>query len=293
MIGIDTFAIVGGDKRQVAMAESILLDGYNVYAVGFENTTLKSGITKANLKDAVKMSDYIILPVPAITSDGYLNAPHSREQISANDEFAKTMFDKKIFCAKAEDLISASPIFSNMQLYDYSKREEFAVNNAIPTAEGAIQIAMQEYGGTINGSRCLVAGFGRIGKVLSKMLKGIGAKVTASARKAKDIAWINLLGYSAVLTASLTSPKAGSTAFDIIFNTIPSLIFDADVLARLPKNPVIIDLASLPGGVDFDSARKLKIKAIQALALPGKVAPRSAGEIIKNTIYNMIEEDQL
>lgn len=293
MSDIDTFAIVGGDKRQVAMAESILSDGYNVYAVGFENTDLKSGITTVSLKDAVKMSDYIILPVPAITSDGYLNVPHSRAQIAVDDEFAKTMFDKKIFCAKAEDLISASPIFSNMQLYDYSKREEFAVNNAIPTAEGAIQIAMQEYGGTINGSRCLVAGFGRIGKVLSKMLKGIGAKVTASARKAKDIAWINLLGYSAVLTSSLASSTADNIDFDIIFNTIPSSIFDADVLAKLPKNAVIIDLASLPGGVEFDAARKLKIKAIQALALPGKVAPRAAGEIIKNTIYNMIEEGQL
>ncbi len=293
MSGIDTFAIVGGDKRQVAMAESILSDGYNVCAVGFENADLKSGITTASLKDAVKMSDYIILPVPATTSDGYLNAPHSRTQIAVDDEFAKTMFDKKIFCARAEDLIATSPIFSNMQLYDYSKREEFAVNNAIPTAEGAIQIARQEYGGTINGSRCLVTGFGRIGKVLSKMLKGIGAKVTASARKPKDIAWINLLGYSAVLTASLASSNAGSVDFDIIFNTIPSLIFDADFLARLPKNAVIIDLASLPGGVDFDAARKLKIKAIQALALPGKVAPRAAGEIIKNTIYNMIEEGQL
>lgn len=293
MSGIDTFAIIGGDKRQVAMAESILSDGYNVCAVGFENAGLKIGITTASLKDAVKMSDYIILPVPATTSDGYLNAPHSRTQIAVDDGFAKTMFDKKIFCARAEDLIAASPIFSNMQLYDYSKREEFAVNNAIPTAEGAIQIAMQEYSGTINGSRCLVTGFGRIGKVLSKMLKGIGAKVTASARKPKDIAWINLLGYSAVLTASLASASSGSVDFDIIFNTIPSLIFDADVLARLPKNAVIIDLASLPGGVDFDAARKLKIKAIQALALPGKVAPRAAGEIIKNTIYNMIEEGQL
>ena len=293
MSDIDTFAIIGGDKRQVAMAESILSDGYNVCTVGFENIKLKNDIPKTSLKDAVKISDYIVLPVPATTPDGYLNAPYSNSQIAVDDAFTKIMFDKKIFCAKAEDLITASPIFSNMRLYDYSKREEFAVNNAIPTAEGAIQIAMQEYSGTINSSRCLVAGFGRIGKVLSKMLKGIGAKVTASARKPKDIAWINLLGYSAMLTDSLANPKLDNIDFDIIFNTIPSLIFNADALAKLPQNALLIDLASLPGGVDFDVARKIKIKAIQALALPGKVAPKSAGEIIKNTVYNMIEEDQL
>ena len=288
MSDVDTFAIIGGDNRQIAMAESILLDGYNVCTVGFENIKLKNEIIKVNLKDAVKMSNYIILPIPTTTSDGYLNAPHSASQIAVDDAFAKIMFNKKIFCARSKDLIAASPIFGNMQLYDYSKREEFAVNNAIPTAEGAIQVAMQEYAGTINSSRCLVAGFGRIGKILSKMLAGLGAKVTASARKPKDIAWINLLGYSAILTYSLAASKADLAGFDIIFNTIPSLIFDSTVLSKLSKNTIIIDLASLPGGVDFDAARKLKIKAVQALALPGKVAPKSDGEIIKNTVYNMI-----
>ena len=44
------------------------------------------------------------------------------------------------------------------------------------------------------------------------------------------------------------------------------------------------------GGVDFEAAGRLGINAQRALSLPGRVAPQAAGEIIKTTIYHMIEE---
>lgn len=287
MIDIDTFAIIGGDQRQIAMAESILSDGYNVCTAGLEQAELKKEIIKTDIDKALQSSNYVILPLPAAIKHNQLNAPYAEKQIVIDDEFARKMYGKKVFCGLSERLKSTSEIWSDINLYDYSKREEFAINNAVPTAEGAIEIAMHEFSGSINGSKCLVAGFGRIGKVLSKMLSGIGANVTVSARKPEDLAWIKLLGYRAVLTDKL--PKRND--FDIIFNTIPSLIFDARTLAKTAQNSIVIDLASLPGGVDFEAAKRLKIKAIQALALPGKVAPKAAGEIIKNTIYNMIEEE--
>lgn len=287
MVDINTFAIIGGDNRQIEMAKSIALDGYNVCTVGFENAELlDKTIKKTNLDDAIKNSKYIILPLPAAIKNNYLNAPYSKEKIKIDDVFAQKMYRKKVFCGIEKKLALTSELWKDINLYDYSKREEFAVNNAVPTAEGALETALHEFNGTINGSKCLVAGFGRIGKILSKMLSGIGAKVTASARKPEDLAWIKLLGYEAILTSEL----AIKNNFDIIFNTIPELIFDAQTLAKTAQNVIIIDLASLPGGVDFEAAKKLKIKAIRALALPGKVAPKAAGEIIKNTIYNIIEE---
>ena len=287
MIYINTFAIIGGDNRQIEMAKSILSDGYNICTVGFENAELlNKTIKKTSLDDAIKNSKYIILPLPATIKNNYLNAPYSKEKIKIDDTFAQKMHGKKVFCGIAKKLILTSEIWKDIDLCDYSKREEFAVNNAVPTAEGALEIALHEFNGTINGSKCLIAGFGRIGKVLSKMLNAIGAKVTVSARKPEDLAWINLLGYESILTSEL----AARDNFDIIFNTIPELIFDAQALAKTAQQSIIIDLASLPGGVDFEAAERLKINAIRALALPGKVAPKASGEIIKNTIYNMIEE---
>ncbi len=287
MMKIDNFAVIGGDKRQIAMAQSIADDGHQVYAVGFDKVNFSNQVIKAELDEAIEKSDYIILPLPVTKDHVTLNAPYSESKITLNDEFAKKLITKKVFCAMKSKLIKTSKIWNSISLYDYFEREEFTVKNAVPTAEGAIEIAMHEYLGTINGSKCLVTGFGRIGKILSRMLSGLGADVTVSARKPQDLAWIELLGYKSVRTSQILQ----KSKYDIIFNTIPNLIFDYNTLSLCKKDAIIIDLASLPGGVDFKAANKLGIKSIQALSLPGKVAPKAAGEIIKLTIYNMIQED--
>ena len=286
MINTDGFAVIGGDARQLAMAESIFADGYNVYMVGFENIELKTGLISFSLDDALKKTELVLLPVPAMGIDGHLNAPYSSAKINLDDNFARKMYEKKVFCGVPEKLIATSEIWKNINLNDYSKRDDFAISNAVPTAEGAMGIAMFEYKGTIHGARCLVSGFGRVGKAVCKALNSLGAKVTASARKPADLAWIKTLGYESISTGDI----AANIDFDIIFNTIPDLIFDEKTLTKLKPDTIIIDLASLPGGVDFEAAKKLGLNAIQALGLPGKVAPKTAGEIIKNTVYNMIEE---
>lgn len=287
MIDSNTFAVIGGDKRQIKMAESIVKDGHNVFMVGFEKLKTSDIIKKVDFKTAVDKCQYAIFPLPVTKNSKTLNAPFSEKEIILNDPFAKNFIGKIVFGGMTEKLKSTSKTWGQIFLCDYFKREEFSVLNSVPTAEGAIEIAMREYDGTINGSRCLVAGYGRIGKTLSKMLKGLGANVTVSARSPKDIAWIEVQGYSSILTSDIKSTRD----YDIIFNTIPSLIFSAHILAQCcKKTSIIIDLASEPGGVDFTAAKSLGIKTIQALSLPGKVAPKTAGEIIKTTIYNMIVE---
>ena len=71
------------------------------------------------------------------------------------------------------------------------------------------------------------------------------------------------------------------------------MIFDAHTLARIAQNAIVIDLASMPGGVDLRSAERLGIKTVHALSLPGKVAPKASGIIIKNAVYNIIREEKL
>ena len=77
---------------------------------------------------------------------------------------------------------------------------------------------------------------------------------------------------------------------DIIFNTVPHCVLDFKALSVTKPNVLIIDLASRPGGVDFETAKELERRVIWALSLPGKVAPYTAGRIIKDTIMNIIEE---
>lgn len=268
------------------MAESLATDGYTVFSAGMEGIELFNGVQKTTPEDAAQSSQCVILPLPATADGRTLNAPFSNHKILLDEDFALMMEGKKVFCGMANKLLKTSELWTKIKVYDYFEREEFAVRNAVPTAEGAIELAMREFPGTICGSRCLITGFGRIGKALGRMLYGLGAHVTVSARRPEDLAWIEQSGYQAVHTKRISD----TSGYDVIFNTIPTMIFDAHTLAKTAGNALVIDLASAPGGVDFEAAQRLGIKAVQALSLPGKVAPKAAGEIIKTTIYNMLEE---
>lgn len=160
-------------------------------------------------------------------------------------------------------------------------------DTAIPTAEGAVQIAMEELATTIFGLNILVIGYGRISKVLSRLLKSMGANVTVSARKFSDLAWIEANGYQPAHTNDLSGAIEKS---QLIINTVPASILNEDLLSKVQKGCLLIDLASKPGGIDFSTANRLGLKTIWALSLPGKVAPITAGKIIFDTMQNIETE---
>lgn len=283
---IKSFGIIGGDKRQLFLAKSIYDSGYKVKLGGFDRLKSTGALVLCDIKSAAEKSDVIIFPVPSVRTDGSINTPFSDECTVLDDELIEIMLKKPVFVAMKDRFLKAYPQFENAELYDYAAKEEFAILNALPTAEGALEVAMKQFEGTVAGSRCLITGYGRIGKVLAEMLKNHKADVTVSARKPSDMAFAQAFGYKKLNTNKLSCIRN----FDLVFNTVPSLIFDRELLMNTDKNTIIIDLASLPGGVDFEAAQKLGIDAVRALALPGKCAPKTAGEIIRTTVFNIIEE---
>ncbi len=284
--GYGSFAIIGGDKRQLYCARSLSDDGYAVALGGFDRVSDMKNVEIITPFEAALMSEIIILPLPCFNAKGLIPAPFSKEDLSMSGELISAMKGKRIFCGMKGRLESVCPQLST-DAYDYYEREEFAVCNAVATAEGALEIAMRSFEGTINGAKCLVCGYGRIGKALSSLLKSMGADLTVSARKPSDLAWIELSGVKAVRTDELYKQEG----FDIIFNTIPAKILSCVLLAKIAIHSIIIDLASGDGGVDKYAAERLGITNIHALSLPGKAAPKTAGEIVKKTIYHILEED--
>ncbi|MCQ2514870.1 MAG: dipicolinate synthase subunit DpsA [Ruminococcus sp.] len=283
---IKSFGIAGGDKRQLFLAKSISDNCYDVQLGGFEKLKSTGSLVLCDMKTMFAESDAIIFPVPSVRADHSINTPFSYESYYIDNEDILLIKNKPIFISMKENFLRAYPQLQSAELYDYSAEEEFAILNALPTAEGAIEVAMTEYEGTISGSKTLIVGYGRIGKLLSNKLKVLGSEVTVAARSKSDLAYIKALGYGVRNTNQLKSVKG----FDMVFNTVPAKIFDKDLLMNTDRNTLIIDLASLPGGVDFEIAKQNKIDAVRALSLPGKTSPKTAGEIIKTVIFNIIEE---
>lgn len=288
----DKIVIVGGDLRQIHLANlysktaQVWVYGFEKNSQEFENTVqLISGIEER--KTVLSDADFLILPMPVMENDTYINAPFSDQKLEIDVILKEVGTNCIVYAGKITSDLQKRLESFKLRFYDYLEREELAIWNAVPTAEGTLQIVLEELPVTIYGLSVLLVGSGRISRVLWKYLKALGADVSVSARKHKDLSWIQLDGCHAIHTKEL---KTQIHNYDLIINTVPAKILDKTILEQVKPNALLIDLASKPGGVDFEVAKQLGLKTIWALSLPGKVAPLSAGEIIYNTISNMIEE---
>lgn len=285
-----TFTVIGGDLRQVHLAGLLAADGYDVLAVGFDRDVevSRSVILCKSASETIRKSDCIVLPLPFTVDGVTVNAPFARAPIPLEEIWGAADGTKIITGGKFTKEVWDIAHEHGLKLADYYDREELAVLNTIPTAEGAIQIAMEELPITIHNSKCLVTGYGHVAKTLCRDLKALGARVTACARKYSDLAWMKALGYNAAHISRLGEIIGD---FDVVFNTIPAVILTESILSNLKKDSLVIDLASKPGGVDFETAGHLGIRTVWALSLPGKVAPITSGEIIKETVLNILAEE--
>lgn len=283
-----TYLVAGGDQRQVHLANLLSLE-HTVYALGFSDDVRFSERVN-RIKEAVELPAPVgvaILPIPALSGIRAINAPLSPHALLLDQVLDSLTPNGILLGGMVSPALEAVCKERGLRVIDYMKREELSVLNAVATAEGAIQIAMQELPTTLFGQRCLITGFGRIAKVLTRSLLALGMEVTAAARKHADLAWLKIYGGEPLPISEMES-RIGE--YDLIINTVPAKLFDRDLLSRIRRDSLVIDLASKPGGVDFDAARELGVNTIWALSLPGKVAPISAGQIICDTIYNILNE---
>lgn len=280
------FTILGGDMRSAVLADLLKADGNDVTIYGFDKLE-QYREDNHGIKDVLTNAEFVVGPLPFSDDNEKIHAPFFTGEIVI-DEVLKLLNESQLFIGgKISKKIIDKASEREVKIADYFTREEIQVLNAIPTAEGAIQIAMEEMSITLHGSNAMVLGYGRIGKAVSKLLYGIGANIYVEARDYGDLAWIKNNNYTPVHLKDLESylPK-----MDVIFNTIPQMILDKEMLKFIDKKCIVIDLSSKPGGVDKVAAEEFKLKAISALGLPGKVAPITAAMVIKDTIYNIIEE---
>ncbi|MBQ7876459.1 MAG: dipicolinate synthase subunit DpsA [Clostridia bacterium] len=275
----DRILVIGGGTRLKKAAEAFKDTNYE--AVIFDESE--------PLKAAIDSADIILLGLPA-SSDGVWIDTDDDIRVSVRDVAALCSRKKLIMGGRLSEKVKALFDVYSLRWIDYSLCPEFEILNAVPTAEGAIQIAMEEFPFTLHNSRVIVTGYGRVGKALASRLKALGAKTTVAARSAAQRAEAEGAGLDTIMLEKLCD-KAHTC--QILFNTVPACVCTKSVLGRLPSSSGIIDLASKPGGVDLDAAKTFGVNVIWALGLPGKVAPVSAGEIIKETVCNIARDLQI
>ena len=282
------FWVVGGDQRQACLAGLLAADGHTVHTYALDGAgDLTGEAIPAGSLSELDLADCIVLPLPLLGAGGGVNTPLSGGTLALEEVLAAARPGQILCAGRVEEAARAAIFRRELVLRDYFAREELAVANAVPTAEGAIQIALEELPITLHSCRALVLGYGRLGRALAPRLSALGAKVSVAARKWADLAWIEADGFHAEHSGEL---RGWLCAFDLIVNTVPSRLLNEEALTELKPGCLVIDLASKPGGVDLEAAQRLGVHAVWALSLPGKVAPMTAGKSIRSTIYNILNE---
>lgn len=284
-------AFVGGDARIIEVIKHASELDAGIVLIGFDQlATPLSDTVKAELSpDVFAGVDAVILPVTGMDDEGKVQAQYSSSPLVLNESHFDAMpRHTMVFTGIARKRLTTVVQDRELRLFKLMELDEVAIHNSVPSAEGAIQYAMQNTDITLHGSKSVVLGFGRCGVTLARMLDGLGAKVTVCARSAPDLARIEEMGLRAVAMQELLTAVQDA---EIIYNTVPAKILSADVLAKVPKSCVIIDIASTPGGTDFRYAEKRGIKAILAPSLPGIVAPKTSGMILARTLCRLLWEN--
>ncbi|WP_068672567.1 dipicolinate synthase subunit DpsA [Oceanobacillus sp. Castelsardo] len=281
--------ILGGDNRYLEVINILASNNMNVFLNGFNKLSLENpSIHNLETSDTdFSIMDAILLPVSGTDKEGEIEATYSNASIKLTEkQLQQTPEHCTIYTGISNDFLEK--IASNRNLVRLFARNDIAIYNSIPTAEATLKIAIEETDVTIHGSEVLVIGFGRVGITVARLFAALGAKVTVTARKSEHFARIAEMGLKSIETNRIENIVS---KMDICINTVPHSVIGSTIIDQMTSSTLIIDLASKPGGTDFDYANEKGIKAIHALGLPGKTAPRTAGEIIGGVFLELLQKN--
>jgi len=281
------YLIIGGDDRLVELAAIYKRNGMNIITYGMDKVNIKNVVNYLSLEDALENSDIVVCPVPFSKEVHKVNSKYSSVDIEIEELFKKLVPEKKLILGAINNYSKELAIKYGIEYADYHEDESYQILNTIPTVEGALAVLINGTRDTLFGSKILVLGYGRIGRLISEYLKGLGALVYVEARKDSDLAWINAKGMKAV---SIEEYPLYLGEMDIIVNTVPAMMLDCGKLDLVKKDVFILDLASTPGGIDFSCAAEKGIKTVHALGIPGKTACRRAALYIYDTIQKILSD---
>ncbi len=259
------FHIMGGDGRQLLLADYIRARGFTV-------TTSYLGGGEAPRWEA----DVLVLPLPCTRDGETLHAPLTTQEPTLKEIFG--LFHGGLI------LGGMLPDYAPRNAVDYYQAEEVLLANAALTAENALALAIQSTPFALAGSPILILGGGRIGQFLAMKLKALGALVTVAARRGETVALCRALGCEGMLYEDVPYHR-----FRLVLNTVPARVLDRERLAKLPRDAVLVELASAPFGFDHRQAKAMGLRVCDGASLPGKFSPESAAGIIGEFILKEME----
>lgn len=227
---------------------------------------------------------YNVLLLPVYSSVIYFN---KLKCILNSDEY---IFGCNFNCVKEQIENIYNNSVKKLKFYEYMADDAIAYKNSVATAEGVIAETIIRSDININGSNCLITGYGRCARIIADRFKALNSNVTIIERTGHKRAQARAYGYNAIDFNSDNSSDYYNdfNKYDYVINTVPQMVVDKHMLECFNRNVTIIDIASKPGGVDYDYCKKNNINAVNALGLPGKYSPKTSAGILYEVISDKL-----
>ena len=259
--------VYGQDKRQHYLSK--MLDNYGYKTIEIPSVDINNDMTDYSAAE-INDTEVILLPVPVSKEilDSLTPFVHSGTFImsgSLPEDFEKI--------AKLEQA----------HLFNYMSIPEVAIKNSVATAEGAIYEAIKASPLTLQDSKSLVIGYGRCGSVLCDKLNALNSDIYVLTRSSVNKAHAKADGYSLC--------EDDYHDFDFIFNTAPALTVTRQIIDELNPDCVIIDIASAPGGTDFEYCHSKGITSLLCPGLPAKYSPKTSAGIIFDECIRYLDKN--
>jgi dipicolinate synthase subunit A len=287
--------MLGGDRREQEIARRAALTGADVRAFGFPWPEAGiAGVRHLDEPSAVLAGARIALfPIPGISASGALFAPAAPAPIIPDRAMLSAMAPRAhIILGWADANLKAHAQALGIGLHEYEWDRSLMLQRTPAIIEGLLKIVIEGSAITIHNSTACVVGQGTIGAVLARYLVALGAHTHVAARNAEQRAAAFVAGAT---PHGLEELPALAPHLDFVFSTVPSRVVGEDVLSRLPRSALIVDLAAPPGGVDFDAAKRLGLAAVWGRGL-GSRAPITVGASqwggIRERIEKIMREDK-
>lgn len=254
------------DRRQRYLGEFLINSGYQVVLA----ETAPSLDVEAASYEEVSDKVLVLLPIPVSpVLLSRLKENITPQHIILGGNLPKDFIE---FCDNHQ-----------ISYIDYFKYPAIAIENAVATAEGAICQAIQTSDLNLHQSQVLVIGFGKCGEILADKLSGLKCHVNVSTRDSVAKARAKSYGYQLLEDDSYSK-------FNIIFNTAPAMVVTAPIIDQLQSDAVIIDIASSPGGTDFNYCIEKGIVAKHCPGIPGKYSPKTSAKILFEQIQEKLKD---
>ncbi|MDO4941579.1 MAG: dipicolinate synthase subunit DpsA [Lachnospiraceae bacterium] len=287
------FAIIGGDMRQAYLAKELADCNFRVcYYALCKEADLHALLTRSSATSASSLSEAcdascIVCPIPLCKNGTLLNQTAQKEELPVNAVLSYINADQFFFAGCIPNDVQAKAVEKGAVVHDLMQDMRLSYFNTIATAEGAVCEAIARSPVNLRKSSCAVIGYGKCGKTICQYLTGMLCHVCVIAEPELELAEAATV---AETTGNFSYFKEAAGQFDFIFNTVPVPIIDADILKSVKRTTTIIDIASPPGGIDYDAANEFQTHAVLCPGLPGKYAPYSSAKAIMETIKSILKE---